>query len=117
MSERTQKVAENIREKVSEIIQREIKDPRVGFVTVTGAEVTPDLREAKIFVTVLGDVKRRREAIEGLTSAAGFIRGELGKHMRTKYTPHLTFLYDESVDKGMRIERLISKVSKKEAAE
>jgi ribosome-binding factor A len=114
MSERMRKVSESIKEEVSEILLKGIKDPRVGFVTITGAEATPDLKEAKIYFTVLGGDKQKSAAIEGLTSASGYIRGELGKHIRLKYTPRLTFVFDSSVETGMRIERLISKLEKEE---
>lgn len=112
MSERIKKVSETVKELVSEIIQRKIKDPRVGFVTITDAEVAPDLKEAKIYFTVLGGAKKRVEAQEALSHAAGFIRAELGKRIEMKYTPHLTFQYDESIERALRIEKLISKIER-----
>lgn len=112
MSERIKKVSETVKELVSEIVQRKIKDPRVNFVTITASEVSPDLKEAKIYFTTLGGPKKRAEALEALTHAASFIRGELGKRIATKYTPHLTFYYDESIERALRIEKLISKIER-----
>ncbi|MHB0976042.1 MAG: 30S ribosome-binding factor RbfA [Candidatus Aquicultorales bacterium] len=117
MSERTEKVSETIKQHVSEAIQRELKDPRVGFVTVTGVDVSPDLKQAKVYVTVLGGAAKRKETLDALNSASGYMRSGLGKRMRTKFTPHLTFVYDETVEKGLKIDRLISKVTKEDREE
>ncbi len=112
MSERIRKVSETVKELVSEIIQRKMKDQRLDFVTITAAEVSPDLKEAKIYFTALGGPKKRAEAQEALAHAASFIRGELGKRITMKYTPHLEFRYDESVERALRIETLISRIER-----
>ena len=104
-----------MRIELSEIIEREIQDPRVGLTTVTGVKVSPDLRHARIFVTVLGDETQRKKALEGLRSAASFVRRSLSKrlhHMRR--IPEVTFDYDEVVEKGIRIEELLDKIKHEE---
>ena len=104
-----------MRIELSEIIEREIQDPRVGLTTVTGVKVSPDLRHARIFVTVLGDEAQRKKALEGLRSAASFVRRSLSKrlhHMRR--IPEVTFDYDELVEKGIRIEELLDQIKQEE---
>lgn len=117
MSERTEKVSHTLKERISEIIQREVKDPRVGFITVTSVEVSPDLHEAKVFITVLGNKKQRQETLDALNKASGYVRGELGKRIHMKFTPNLEFRYDESVKAGMYIEKLLHKIEKKKESE
>lgn len=104
-----------MRIELSEIIEREIQDPRVGLTTVTGVKVSPDLRHARVFVTVLGDEAQRKKALEGLRSAASFVRRSLSKrlhHMRR--IPEVTFDYDELVEKGIRIEELLDQIKQEE---
>jgi ribosome-binding factor A len=108
---RIDRIEEQLRIELSEIIEREIQDPRVGLTTVTGVKVSPDLHHARIFVTVLGDASQRKKAIEGLRSAASYIRRSLSKrlhHMRR--IPELSFDYDEAVEKGIRIEQLLDQI-------
>ncbi len=100
---------------LSEIIEREIHDPRIGLTTVTAVKVSPDLRHGRVFITVLGDDNQRKKALEGLRSAGSFVRRSLSKrlhHMRR--IPELTFDYDESVEQGMRIEQLLDQIKHEE---
>jgi ribosome-binding factor A len=112
---RIDRVEEQLRIELSEIIEREIQDPRIGLTTVTAVKVSPDLRHARVFVTVLGDDARRKKALEGLRSAASFVRRSLSKrlhHMRR--IPELTFDYDDAVEKGIRIEELLDQIKHEE---
>jgi len=108
---RAKRVSDLIKEETARIIQKNIKDPRVGFTTVTGAEVSSDLRYAKIFYTVFGDESVREGTREGLESAKPYIRRELAKIMSTKVVPHLTFVYDISIERGQRLEDLINRTT------
>jgi ribosome-binding factor A len=110
-SGRMRRVDEAVRVVLSEAIATELQDPRVGFVTVTGVKTSPDLRHARVYVSVLGDERRREASLEGLRSAHGFLQGVLAAQLPLKHTPTLTFQYDESVDRGMRISHLIDEVS------
>lgn len=110
MSERLARVRENIKETVGMLLERRIKDPRIGLVTVTGVDVSPDLRHCKIFFSTMGGKKRREKAMDGLESARGFIRGELGKTLQMKYTPEVEFVFDDSVEKGARIAEILNKL-------
>ena len=87
-----------------------LKDPRVGYVTVTGVKTSPDLRYTRVYVSVLGDEATREASLEGLHSARGYLQGTLARELRLKYTPSLTFHYDESIDHGMRITELLHEV-------
>ncbi len=100
-----------VNEAVREVISAEIvslNDPRVGFVTVTGVETSADLSHARTFVSVLGDEHERGEALAGLESSSGVLQAKIGQELRMKRTPTLEFLYDESIDRGMRISELLS---------
>jgi ribosome-binding factor A len=101
------RVNEAVREVVSSHIAEDLKDPRIGFVTVTGVETSPDLRHARVYVSVLGDDAKREDALAGLRSAAGFLQSQVGQELRMKRTPTLEFVYDQSVDRGMRISQLL----------
>jgi ribosome-binding factor A len=103
------RVDEAMREVLSGVIATEIKDPRVGFVTVTGVKTSPDLRHARVYVSVLGDEPTREGSLEGLRSAHGFLQHRLSSELSLKHTPSLTFAYDGSVDHGMRISELLAK--------
>ena len=107
---RMRRVNEAVREVVSAHIAGDLKDPRIGFVTVTGVDTSPDLRHARVYVSVLGSEVEREEALEGLTSARGFLQSQVGTELRMKRTPTLEFLNDPSIDHGMKMERLISEV-------
>lgn len=113
--QRVQRVREEIKKESSEII-RGMKDPRIGFVTVTDVEVSNDLRHAKIFVSVYGEEEEKERTLEGLEAARGFIRTELGKVIRLRYTPEITFRLDSSLERGARINQLIAQLSTEEGS-
>jgi ribosome-binding factor A len=112
---RMRRVNEAVREVVSAHIAGDVKDPRIGFVTVTGVETSPDLRSARVFVSVLGEQSDREEALAGLASASGYLQAQVGRELRMKRTPTLEFVNDESIDHGMRIERLLTELEVREA--
>jgi len=104
---RMRRVNEAVREVLSGHITEDLKDPRIGFVTVTGVETSPDLRHARVYVSVLGSDEEKDEALEGLRSSAGFLQSKVGQELRMKRTPTLEFHYDDSIDRGMRITELL----------
>jgi ribosome-binding factor A len=104
---RMRRVNEVIRQVLGDVITTELKDPRVGFVTVTDVDTSPDLRTARVYVSVLGGESEREKALAGLDSSHGFLQGKIAAELRMKRTPTLTFHYDESVDRGVRISRLL----------
>ena len=104
---RMRRVNEAVRAVLGEAITKDLQDPRVGFVTVTDVKTSPDLRHARVYVSVLGDDDTRAETLDGLRSAHGFLQGRVAAELSLKHTPTLTFEYDESIDRGMRISRLI----------
>jgi ribosome-binding factor A len=101
------RVNEVIRQVLGDVIATDLKDPRIGFVTVTDVDTSPDLRTARVYVSVLGGESERENALTGLRSAHGFLQGKIAGELRMKRTPTLTFHYDESVDRGVRISRLL----------
>ena len=105
-SDRMRRVDVGVRQVLSDALAQ-VKDPRVGFVTVTAVETSPDLRHATVYVSVLGDAGVRRRTLEGLQSAHGFLQRRIASELRLKHTPTLDFAYDDSVDRGMRISALI----------
>ncbi len=105
---RANRVGEQMKKELGDIISRKIKDPRVGFVTVTAVEVTNDLQQATVFITVLGDEEKKEATLNGLAKATGFIRSEIGKRIRLRKTPEIYFEFDESIDYGNKIERLLA---------
>ena len=105
------RVDEAMRMVLSDVIATDLKDPRVGFVTVTGVKTSPDLRHARVYVSVLGDDDARQASIDGLRSAHGFLQRRLGAELTLKHTPTLSFAYDDSVDRGMRIEQLLAEAA------
>ena len=107
MGRRLLKVNDALREVLSAAIGSEIKDPRIGFVTVTGVEATPDLRHAKVFVSVLGNKRVRAQTLAGLESSHGFLQSTISSKLRMKRTPQLEFVYDETTDRAMRMEKLL----------
>ena len=104
---RMRRVDEAMREVLSAAITTEIKDPRVGFVTVTAVETSLDLRHARVYVSVLGEEPVRRRSMDGLQSAHGYLQKRVAGELRLKNTPTLEFLYDDSTDRGMRIQELL----------
>ncbi|MFC7784327.1 MAG: 30S ribosome-binding factor RbfA [Bacillota bacterium] len=110
MSHRANRVGEQMKKELSDIIGRKIKDPRIGFVTVTDVQVTGDLQQAKVYITVLGGEDQRENTLKGLAKAKGFIRSEVGQRIRLRKTPEIIFEFDESIDYGNHIESLLRKV-------
>jgi ribosome-binding factor A len=104
---RMRRVNEAVREVVSAHIGDDLKDPRIGFVTVTSVETTPDLSRARVYVSVLGEEAEQAAALEGLRSSRGFLQAKLGEELRMKRTPTLVFVYDESIERGMRMSALL----------
>ncbi|HJV46700.1 MAG TPA: 30S ribosome-binding factor RbfA [Bacillota bacterium] len=109
---RVSRIGEQMKKELSQIIQREIKDPRIGFVTVTGVEVTGDLQQAKVFISVMGKEEQRENSMAALQKAKGFIRSELGKRIQLRHTPELIFKIDESIEYGSKIETLLNDIKK-----
>ena len=107
MSHRANRVGEQMKKELSDIIGRKIKDPRIGFVTVTDVQVTGDLQQAKVYISVLGDEEQRENTLKGLAKAKGFIRTEIGHRIRLRKTPEIIFEFDESINYGNRIENLL----------
>ena len=101
------RVDEAVREVLSDGIATQLHDPRVGFVTVTGVKTSSDLRHARVYVSVLGDEEAREASLAGLRHAHGFLQGLLASELKLKHTPALTFSYDDSIDRGMRISQLL----------
>jgi ribosome-binding factor A len=103
------RVDEAVREVLSDAISHQVKDPRVGFVTVTAVETAPDLRRARVFVSVLGEEGVRRRSLDGLQSAHGVLQRAVARELRLKHTPALEFVYDDTAERGMRITELIDR--------
>jgi len=110
MSIRTNRIGDQIVREVSAIIDRELKDPSVGFVTVTSARVTGDLRYADVYVSVLGNEEERKKSMEGLTRASRFIRSLVGQRIRLRYTPEIRFRFDDSLIRAEKIDRLLKEI-------
>jgi ribosome-binding factor A len=106
-SGRMRRVNEMLREVIGEAISTDLSDPRIGFVTVTSVETSPDLRSARVFVSVLGSEEERRFTLLGLESSHGVIQARIARETRMKRTPTLSFQYDDTVDRGMRISKLL----------
>ncbi len=104
---RTLRVAEQIQRDLANLLRLEVKDPRIGMVTLTDVEVTSDYAHAKVFFTILGDAEQIAAATQGLNSAAGFLRHELGYRIKLRSIPQLHFIHDESVERGVRLSQLI----------
>jgi len=112
---RTERVSDQIRMEIADILMRRVKDPRVGFVTVTAVDVTVDLKQAWVYVTVLQRGAQEAETLDALSRAEGFIRGELGRRLKLRYVPVLTFVKDTSVDRVTRIMNLLDQVNPRQA--
>ena len=110
MSDRMRRVDESLRQVLSEALL-ELKDPRIGFVTVTGVETSPDLRHARVFVSVLGSERKRDATLKGLAAAHGVLQSRVARELRMKRTPQLTFEYDPSVERGVRMTKLIDELA------
>ena len=106
-SQRLRRVADQIQKELSGLLRTELKDPRVGMITLTGVEVSPDLGHAKVFFTTLGDAEALARTEAGLKRAAGFLRVELGHRLKLRVTPEIRFVHDASVERGVRLSKLI----------
>jgi ribosome-binding factor A len=104
------RVNKSVRQVLSEALP-ELKDPRIGFVTVTGVETSPDLRQARVFVSVLGSERKRDQSLAGLSAAHGVLQARIARELRLKRTPQLAFEYDPTVERGVRMSRLIDELA------
>jgi len=111
VSRRTARLESEIREEIADVVSRKLKDPRLGFVTITRVEISPDLHYARVLVSVLGDDAARRKSLEGLRQAAGFVRRELGRRLRIRQTPELDFRADPGIDNADRVARLLEQMA------
>lgn len=105
--DRMRRVNEAVREVLSARLAEGLKDPRIGFVTVTSVDTSPDLRHARVYVSVLGDEQVRESTLAGLDSSHGVLQRKIASELRLKHTPTLQFVYDDSIDRGMRISELL----------
>lgn len=109
-AQRIERLKDQIQIEVSDILHKEIKDPRIGFVSITDVEVSKDLRHVKIYVSIMGTEEEKEQTMEGLEKATGFIRSEIGKRIRLRYTPEIVFKRDDSLERGARIFELLNQV-------
>lgn len=110
MTMRQEKIQEQLVHEISEMIQRELKDPRLGFITLTGAEISRDLRHAKVFVSVMGDDEAKKQSLKALNNASGMLRGEFARRAHLRVAPELDFVADEGIARGQRIFELLHSV-------
>jgi ribosome-binding factor A len=103
-------MADLIRDEISRLLLREMHDPRIGFVTLTGVSVSPDLRAVRVFVSVLGDETARQASLNALTGAAGYVQKALFRNLRLRYSPTVTFQIDDSIERGERIEQVLRRI-------
>jgi ribosome-binding factor A len=115
-STRPSRVGDQLRAEIADLLAREVHDPGVGFLTVTYVHVSPDLQVARVYYTTLGDEQARRESARALVRATPFLRRQLGSRLRLKRVPQLEFFFDESVERGDRIERILNDISLERAA-
>ncbi len=109
---RSDRVGDLLLELISQLLTKEVSDPRIGPVTLTGAEVSKDLRHARIYFNLLGDGKRRGEVLSGLKSATGFIRAKIAKELKLRFVPTIEFVHDDTQDQARRIDDLLQQVKK-----
>jgi ribosome-binding factor A len=112
MQYRSQRLAEELKTEISAIITQQVRDPRVGFATVTRVKVSPDLRYARVFVSVFGSQEEKKQTLDALINATSYIRRQIGLRIRLRYLPELTFAYDESVERGDRMTQLIEGIER-----
>jgi len=109
--QRSERVGELLTEVIADVLREDIRDPRITAVTITAAKVTKDLRQARIYFTILGGASENKDAVlAGLKSALGFIRARIGKQLKLRFVPAIEFFYDDSVDEAERIEKLLRQV-------
>ena len=111
MQYRSDRLAHELRIEISSIIARELKDPRVGFATITNAKVSPDLRYARIFVSVFGSPEQQKESLAALNRAVGFIRRQISGRLKLRHSPELQFSFDDSIEHGARMDELLAQVN------
>lgn len=111
---RQERIADQIRTEIAEMISRDLKDPRIGFTTVTRVDVSHDLSHARVLVSVLGTPEEQQNTLAGLASASGFLRHELGRRMRVRRTPELSFVLDQSVEESLKLETLLQKLKERQ---
>jgi ribosome-binding factor A len=111
---RISRVGEQVKKELSQILQREIKDPRIGFVTVTGVEMSGDLQIAKVYVSVLGSPEQKQQTLSALEKAKGYIRSEIGRRIQLRHVPEIVFTMDESLEHSEHINRLLKEVKGQE---
>lgn len=109
---RVERLAGQIQSEIAEMIARELNDPRIGFTTVTRVELSADLHQARVLISVLGSADSQQETLKGLTSAAGFVRHEIGRRLRLRRVPEVVFVLDHGVEQSQRIETLLQKLHK-----
>ncbi|MDI9484231.1 MAG: 30S ribosome-binding factor RbfA [Bacillota bacterium] len=107
MADRLERIAEDIKREVSSIIAREVKDPRLGMISITDVELSRDLSWAKVYYSQLGSEEERRRTLEGLNRAKGFVRSELSKRLRIRHTPEIIFAFDPSLEQGAKMDALL----------
>lgn len=112
---RSHRVSESIHKEITALLIKGLKDPRIGFVTITGVEVSSDMRHARVFYSVMGDEESCKNTEKGLKSSVSYIRRELGKRLRMRYVPEIVFVIDKSLEYGNRIESLLRDIHEKEA--
>jgi ribosome-binding factor A len=115
MSQRPTRVGEQIREDLAELIAREVHDPGIGFITITHVRVTPDLQQARVYYTTLGDPKARHQSQRALERAVPFLRRQLGRRLRLRRIPELQFFFDESIERHDRIEQILQELNAERA--
>lgn len=115
MSHRPERLAEEIKKEISEMLRTELKDPRIGFVSVTGVDVSPDLRYARIHTSILGSSGEQKATMDVLQRAQGFIRSELMRRIRLRHAPEISFKLDQSISRGARIMELLERVKDDES--
>jgi ribosome-binding factor A len=107
---RRERVGDLVKREIAQIIEHELKDPGIGFVTLTGVDMSGDLRQAKVFYSVLGDQDSKEKSAAALGRARGFVQREIGRRLRLRYTPEISFCFDASVERGAHIEELIQRM-------
>ena len=114
---RAVRLGEAVKKEVTQMLGKELKDPGIGFTTVTGVDISPDLRYARIYVSVYGSDEAKVQTLQALNRAKGFVRSELGKRIRLRFTPEVEFRFDESIERGARIMELLNQVKDGEGNE
>jgi ribosome-binding factor A len=111
-SPRASRVGDQIREELAELLRRDVHDPGIGFLTITHVKVSPDLQQARVYYTTIGDDKARKDSARALTRATPFLRRQIGQRLRLKRVPELSFFYDEAIEKGDRIQQILLELNK-----